>query len=131
MADIYALGFQELDLTAGALLLGDETRAAPWEKLLHSALSRKGAFTVLASKQLVGMLLCVFVRSELASLVRDVQCDVEPGPSIHSYAGAGCWPICAHRSTAVGIMGIMGNKGGVAVRFALHDSTIAIVNTVR
>ena len=124
--DIYAIGFQELDLTAGALLLGDETRAGPWESHLRATLNGAASatgtgtgavtassngtgsdkFELLVSKQLVGMLLCVFVRRDLLPHVRDVATDVEP----------------------VGIMGIMGNKGGVAVRFVVHDSSVCIVN---
>jgi phosphatidylinositol-bisphosphatase len=102
-ADVYVVGFQELDLTAGALLLGDETRAGPWETQLRQTLPEH---ELLVSKQLVGMLICVFVRRELAPHISHVYTDVEP----------------------VGIMGIMGNKGGVAVRFAVHDSTLCFVN---
>ena len=38
--------FQELDLTAGALLLGDETRALPWEQHLLHTLRKRGEFVV-------------------------------------------------------------------------------------
>ena len=53
------------------------------------------------------MLLCVFVRKSLLSAVSGLHTDAEP----------------------VGLMGIMGNKGGVAVRFMLHDSSICFVNS--
>jgi phosphatidylinositol-bisphosphatase len=53
------------------------------------------------------MLLCVFVKKELLSLISGLHSDVEP----------------------VGIMGIMGNKGGVGVRFMLRDTSICIVNS--
>lgn len=40
----YAIGFQELDLTAEALLLGDTTRAAPWEQSIMTTLSLQGEY---------------------------------------------------------------------------------------
>jgi inositol polyphosphate 5-phosphatase INPP5B/F len=40
----YAVGFQELDLTAEALLLGDTTRAAPWEQQIMTTLSLQGEY---------------------------------------------------------------------------------------
>lgn len=42
--------FQELDLTAGALLLGDETRAAPWEQHIAKVLQTKGQFHLVKTK---------------------------------------------------------------------------------
>jgi len=104
---VFALGFQELDLTAEALLLGDTARAAPWEQAGLRALQQLGPYKVMLSKQLVGMLLCVYVRTDLV-------------PVLHC-------PLSA--AAGVGIMGMMGNKGGVAIRFQLHDSTFCLVNT--
>jgi inositol polyphosphate 5-phosphatase INPP5B/F len=104
---VFALGFQELDLTAEALLLGDTARAAPWEQAGLRTLQQLAPYRLMLSKQLVGMLLCVYVRADLAPVL------VSP---LSAAAG-------------VGIMGMMGNKGGVAVRFQLHDSTFCLVNT--
>ena len=71
------------------------------------AYNARSQLSQIVSKQLVGMLLCVFVRKESLPLVSALHTDVEP----------------------VGVMGIMGNKGGVAVRFMWRDTSICIVNT--
>ena len=105
--DVYCIGFQELDLSASALVLGDTSKAEPWVNCIAATLSKYGDYVQLATKQLVGILLCVFVRRALAGAIRDVQSDIMP----------------------VGIMGVMGNKGGVGVRFDIHDSTFCVVNS--
>ncbi|KAH3759590.1 inositol 5-phosphatase 4 [Pelomyxa schiedti] len=105
--DIYCIGFQELDLTAEALLLGDTSRAAPWDMHIQSTLVRVGSYVLLMMKQLVGILLLVYVKSDLLPKITDVQSGF----------------------AAVGIMGMMGNKGGVSVRFNICDSTFCVVNS--
>eukprot|EP00727_Mastigamoeba_balamuthi_P006660 m51a1_g2614 putative type ii inositol -trisphosphate 5-phosphatase-like (1072) ;mRNA; r:512229-517451 len=105
--DIYCVGFQELDLSASALVLGDTSQGAPWELAINSTLKSIGDYVLLIMKQLVGMLLCVYIKREHLSKIGDVQSNL----------------------TAVGIMGMMGNKGGVAVRFDICDSTFCIVNS--
>ena len=106
-ADIYAVGFQELDLSAEAFLLNNTTRSAPWEQHIETALSKRGDYVLITSKQLVGILLTVYVRTEFLPYISDVQTDV----------------------AGVGIMGVMGNKGGVAIRFRFHDSSFCFVNS--
>jgi len=105
--DIYCIGFQELDLSASALVLGDSVKAEPWENCIASTLSKHGDYVKLATKLLVGIFLCVFVRRDVQKYITDVQSDLMP----------------------VGILGVMGNKGGVAVRFNINDSTFCIVNS--
>ena len=62
-------------------------------------------YTLIMEKALVGLLLCVYVKDELLSHVMDVR----------------------SASTGVGLMGMMGNKGGVAVRLSLYDSSLCFV----
>jgi phosphatidylinositol-bisphosphatase len=38
--DLYAIGFQELDLSAQALVLGDTTRSHPWVEAIMLSLSK-------------------------------------------------------------------------------------------
>lgn len=104
--DIIAVGFQELDLGADALLFGSTGRSEPWHDELLAALSKHGEYSLLASRQLVGILTIVFIKTNLREHVTHVLED----------------------SAGVGIMG-MGNKGGVGIRFQLYDSTICIVNS--
>ncbi|KAL6061671.1 phosphoinositide 5-phosphatase [Balamuthia mandrillaris] len=108
--DLVAIGFQELDLSAEALILGDKKKsqkATPWELEIMNSISKMGNYSLVASKQLVGILLLLYVKQEHVPFIKDLQIG----------------------SAAVGIMGMMGNKGGVAVRLAFHDSTFCIVNT--
>ncbi|CAG8439804.1 7372_t:CDS:10 [Ambispora gerdemannii] len=105
--DIYAIGFQELDLSAEAFILNDNTREEDWTRAVARGLGDRATnYWKIVSKQLVGLLLMVFVRKEHVTIVKDVQTD----------------------SAGVGIMGMMGNKGGVSVRMRFHDSTICFVN---
>jgi len=105
--DVYCIGFQELDLSASALVLGDNSKAAPWEAAIQSTLATVGDYAKLITRQLVGVLLCVYVQHSLMPKISEVQSDIMP----------------------VGILGVMGNKGGVGVRFNLYDSTFCVVNS--
>lgn len=108
MADLYAVGFQELDLSANALLLNDTSRSTLWEEAIYRSLNSRGQrYSLISSRQLVGMLLCVFVREELR-------------PHVGNAASV---------AEGVGIMGMMGNKGGVGVRIRFFDSTLCFVNS--
>ena len=62
-------------------------------------------YTLIMTKHLVGLLLCVYVKESLHGHIKDVR---------------SC-------STGVGIMGMMGNKGAVVVRFNLHSTSICVV----
>lgn len=58
-------------------------------------------------KHLVGLLLCVFVKKHLCESVKDVR-------------------TC---STGVGIMGVLGNKGGIGISMNIFDSSICFIAT--
>lgn len=105
--DLYAIGFQELDLSAQALVLGDTTRSHPWVEAIMLSLSKVADYHMLVTKQLVGILLVICVRQEHVPHIRSMQT----------------------AAASVGIMGIMGNKGGVAARFMFYDSSICILNS--
>ncbi|KAF9460415.1 Endonuclease/exonuclease/phosphatase [Collybia nuda] len=94
--DIFALGFQELDLSTEALLYSTSSvREDAWCTAVFASLGEKGAmYEKLASKQLVGMLIIIMVKKSLRSCFSDITT---------SAAGAG-------------ILGVLGNKGGTAVR---------------
>ncbi|KAK0226427.1 DNase I-like protein [Armillaria fumosa] len=94
--DVFVLGFQELDLSTEALIYSTGTaKEDAWCMAVFAALGEWGEHYVkLTSKQLVGMLIVIIVKDSLKDCFKDVQTSV---------AGAG-------------IMGIMGNKGGTAVR---------------
>ncbi|RLO05908.1 hypothetical protein DYB28_001362, partial [Aphanomyces astaci] len=109
--DIVAVGFQEIvDLNAVNVVVNNMSgpRSAQWEESILAALNTHmsdQAYEVVLHKHLVGILLLVFVKRNHLPFITDV---------VGSTAG-------------VGIMGMMGNKGGVAVRMTLYDSTIVFV----
>ncbi|KAI9102450.1 Endonuclease/exonuclease/phosphatase [Phlyctochytrium arcticum] len=106
-ASVYVLGFQELDLTSQAYLYSDTTKEDEWCKAIEQALRGTGkAFFKVASKQLVGMLILVYVREDEREKVSEVSAE---------YLGTG-------------ILGMMGNKGAASVRFRFYDSYLCFVN---
>lgn len=110
--DIIALGFQEIvDLNAVNVVVNSTLsaqRSSAWEDAILSALNSQSPahqYKVVLEKHLVGILLIVFVKTEHAEHVKEV-----------------------HGATAgVGIMGMMGNKGGAAIRLGYYDSTLCFV----
>ncbi|XP_065057148.1 type II inositol 1,4,5-trisphosphate 5-phosphatase-like isoform X2 [Rhopilema esculentum] len=105
--DIIAVGFQELDLSAEALVFNDSSREEAWLKALEKAVPSEAEYTQIRTHRLVGMMLAVFVQTKHQAHIIDVTSE--------------------HCGT--GIMGKMGNKGAVAIRFQLHNSTISFVNS--
>ncbi|OQR85018.1 inositol polyphosphate 5-phosphatase [Achlya hypogyna] len=111
LPDVVAVGFQEIvDLNAVNVVVNNMTytRATQWEEALATALNchlSNDDYDVVLSKHLVGILLLVFVKRDHSAHVTDVM-------------GA---------TAGVGIMGVMGNKGGVAVRMRLYDSSVCFV----
>ncbi|KAL5995507.1 hypothetical protein ACLOJK_025569 [Asimina triloba] len=130
--DIYVLGFQEsVPLSAGNVLGLEKSRISmKWNSLIRTALNKTMPsskkkqekihpvfkdgdsrtsipqdFKCIISKQMVGIFISVWVRTELRRHVRH--------PSVSC---VGC-----------GIMGCLGNKGSVSVRFFLLESSFCFV----
>lgn len=102
--DIYVLGFQEIvDLNATNLVV-DHQVSQVWETALKANFSE--AYVKVATKHLVGLSMCVFVKEALA-------------PHVHHVASEHC---------GVGIMGVGGNKGAVAVTLSIFDTSFCFVN---
>lgn len=122
LPDIYVVGLQEIvDLTAGNVVNDSHAkdRSHVWADILQTHLDRMAAahpssqqgnqklkYHKVADKHLVGILLCVFVLEVHAPHVVDPQAT----------------------SAATGIMGVVGNKGGAAIRLKLYDSTFCFVS---
>ncbi|KAK6921383.1 Endonuclease/exonuclease/phosphatase [Dillenia turbinata] len=139
-ADIYVLGFQEIVPLNAANILGSENNkiSKKWNSLIRSALNKtiptkdtsnlvlekqpKVAgelqkvypvkdqtsvtdFTCIISKQMVGVFISVWVRSDLRSHIQ--------------YPSVSC--------VGCGIMGCLGNKGAVSIRFYLHETSFCFV----
>jgi len=105
--DIYALGFQEVDLSAGAFLLDNSIREDDWTKLMESGFKKRNQYKKVVSKQLVGMLLLIYCKADLLPFVKEV---------------------CVG-TAATGVLGLMGNKGGVGVRMRVFDSIFCFLNS--
>ena len=125
--DLYAIGFQELDLSKEAFVFLESEREAEWTTVvtggqtldspvslmitsppLFTASLHPGAkYVLVRSVRLVGMMLLVYTREELQSQLTNISVD----------------------TVGTGIMGKLGNKGGVGVRFRLHATDLCIVNS--
>lgn len=114
--DIVAVGFQEIvDLNAVNVAVDNKTqqRSQFWAERLSSTLNDprmtggdpQKEYVMLAQKSLVGLLICVFVKIVHQPRVQYVQSG----------------------SVGVGVMGMMGNKGGVSIRLQFYDSTFCFV----
>ncbi|PWA55260.1 endonuclease/exonuclease/phosphatase [Artemisia annua] len=123
--DIYVIGFQEVVPLKASNVLGLKKKkiSRKWNTMIKKTLNKKSRiselssksntersnllhdFHCLKSKRMVGLLISVWVRSNLHQLIRnlDVSC-------------VGC-----------GIMGCLGNKGSVSIRFMLHDTSFCFV----
>ncbi|XP_063401650.1 synaptojanin-1-like isoform X1 [Mytilus trossulus] len=104
--DVFAIGFEEIvDLNASNIVSVSTTNAREWQKYILKVISRDHKYVVLTSVQLVGVILYVFVRPQLAPFIRDVATD----------------------SAKTGLGGATGNKGGVAIRFLVQSTSVCFV----
>ncbi|XP_027362438.1 type IV inositol polyphosphate 5-phosphatase 9-like [Abrus precatorius] len=137
--DIYVLGFQEIVPLKASNVLGSENSkiCSKWNTKIREALNKREHqscncedqqdsknigcnkegynpaqqceapqnFQCIISKQMVGILISVWAKSDLRPFIRH--------PSVSC---VGC-----------GIMGCLGNKGSVSVRFVLHETSFCFV----
>ncbi|KAJ7766342.1 DNase I-like protein [Mycena maculata] len=94
--DLLVLGFQELDLSTEALLYSTNTlKEEAWCTAAFAALGAQAEqYEKLASKQLVGIFIVIIVKKTLRP----------------------CFDSVVSCVAGTGIMGLMGNKGGTAIR---------------
>ncbi|XP_030541274.2 type IV inositol polyphosphate 5-phosphatase 9-like [Rhodamnia argentea] len=123
-ADIYVFGFQEIvPLSAGNVLSSENRKiSGKWNAMIRETLNKSSSgarpghsstaggqskehFRCIVSKQMVGIFISVWVRSNLCEFVNH--------PTVSC---VGC-----------GIMGCLGNKGSVSVRFLLGETSFCFI----
>lgn len=107
--DIFVLGLQEIDRRPEAYMYNVSLREKVWIEVVSGGLATKypeEKFEKVTSKALVGLFIVAFVREKHGKFVKKV-----------SSASASC-----------GIMGIVGNKGAVGIRFKIYNDYVCFVN---
>merc|ERR1719419_1456383 len=73
--DLYAIGFQELDLSKEAFLGMESPREHEWHSQVAKALHPGAQYCCVRQVRLVGILLIVFVKESLESHVSEVEAE--------------------------------------------------------
>ncbi|CAF0837615.1 unnamed protein product [Rotaria sordida] len=109
MPDILAIGFQEIcDLTATNMVWQSSVNATRWVDNVQAHFKRSypnDEYILLGNDQLVGVCLAIFIRRDLTPFVKNVVVD----------------------SVKTGMGGKIGNKGCVAIRLVLHNTSICFI----
>jgi hypothetical protein len=106
--EIFIVGFQEIvELSPQQIMATDNSKRLVWEDLLLKSINSNSTqqYVILQSGQLVGAALCMFVRSDLVQNVRNVEVAIKK----------------------TGLAGLAGNKGGVAIRMDIFDTSLCFV----
>ncbi|WAQ92694.1 hypothetical protein PtA15_17A176 [Puccinia triticina] len=108
--DIMAVSFQEIvKLSPQQIMITDPEKKTRWERIILTSLenrpSKKSSYAIIRSDQLVGAALIILAKAELVPAVRSVEA----------------------KTKKTGLKGIAGNKGAVAIRLDIHDSSFCFV----
>lgn len=106
--DFYIIGLQEMETNTEAYIRYDATKENAWVKAIIESLANNGQdYYRVDSKQLVTMLLIVIAKKSHRPFISEVT---------STYQG-------------VGLMNMLGNKGGITTRLRFHDSYLCFVTS--
>lgn len=118
--DIICVGFQEIvDLNAVNVAVDNKTQQKTqfWSERIHRTINQavskvsqnqaRDGYTLVMQRSMVGLLVSLFVKNVHKARTKYV----------------------SSASVGVGVMGMLGNKGGVSVRLQFYDSTLCFVCT--
>ncbi|CCD20005.1 Endonuclease Exonuclease phosphatase family RhoGAP domain [Trypanosoma vivax] len=110
--DLVMVSLQEIDMSASAMLKDGTEAATPWVTGLQAVLcadsqrDSNSPYFALPVRQLVGLLICVYVRRQLLPYVRDISI----------------------ATVATGALGSVGNKGAVGLSLMIYNTSICLIN---
>lgn len=106
--DIIAVGLQEVDMSPEAMIKQQTEAGRKWLAVLRRQLleNAQSKYVTLMARQMVGLMLVVFVKSKHAKIVRDARL----------------------YQVAVGAMNAFGNKGGIGCRFLLGETSFCFIS---
>ena len=108
--DIFAIGFQEIvELNPVNVTIDgskSQNRSGYWRDRINESLASHGKkYTLIISRNLVGILFFIFVEESLLCHITEARVT----------------------TAAVGVMGVMGNKGGVSVSLRVYGTPVCFV----
>ncbi|GBM41162.1 Synaptojanin-1, partial [Araneus ventricosus] len=106
VVDIFAIGFEEIvDLNASNIVSASSQNQKEWMVELQKTISRDHKYIYITSTQLVGVCLFLFALPKHAPYISDVAID----------------------AVKTGFGGATGNKGAVAIRMSLYNTSMCFV----
>ena len=104
--DIYIIGLQEIiSLNAKNIVLSSNTNfVEAWKNLIFKNLNEIDKYIILKTDSLVGIFLIIFVKESLKDNFRNIEALI----------------------VKTGVLGTMGNKGSIVMRFNYLDTSLAI-----
>lgn len=103
--DIYAVGLQEIDMSAETIIKSETRPDYNWIAKIYEGVHSGDKYEELVTVRLVGMMLSIFVKSSIRSSISKI---------CTSMVGTGTLKF--------------GNKGGVGVSFQLNETFLCFIN---